>query len=582
MDREPLHETFDYETAQFVDGLLERLVKEPNLLDSWFDRLPAELSFVLRQLPRDRELLRPFLGSVAPLMLKEEKYGSPLNDGDKIDLFLDVMGKPECFDWIVRAILGKDPEEHDDPDAPAWLEKTRDGMNALELHEFEEAHELLTAALEESDRNTPDSLWSFAIMRALVAACAGTGQLMEAEPLAVRWIKAGEERLGKWHPDLSYPYSILAHVRELQDRQAEAEEMHNHSVQIVERSKGPEHADLIPSLDSQAYFYSRRDDLTRAGEVFLRILDIHERNPDAKEEDREEYLEALLEINLRQKNHSQAEIYARRVLELRNVAGLADTAQSGIIMGLLATCLLARGRLAESEVVFERSIELMGQTALEDNEKVAFVFECFIQELRNNNLDADAQECEWLARRLVYKSIEFTSQGCDIYARTVPVIISADVVYRLCPLDTPRIDDCGFLTESDDEVHAHIHARLVRDLQQFFAQMDFLRVLTDIEDLQEEFLLTIEQEFLQDGIEIDFAFRTFADTAGFLDVLRKVHEVEEMAVEQGIEVLEEALNDALAFSDSNISEFVRVKYVSFLEHHGEAGKAAEVRNRELQ
>lgn len=164
----------------------------------------------------------------------------------------------------------------------------------------------------------------------------------------------------------------------------------------------------------------------------------------------------------------------------------------------------------------------------------------------------------------------------------MPVIISADVVYRLCPLDTPRIDDCGFLTESDDEVHAHIHARLVRDLQQFFAQMDFLRVLTDIEDLQEEFLLTIEQEFLQDGIEIDFAFRTFADTAGFLDVLRKVHEVEEMAVEQGIEVLEEALNDALAFSDSNISEFVRVKYVSFLEHHGEAGKAAEVRNRELQ
>lgn len=583
MSREQGSESFDNETAQFVDGLLERLLKEPNLLDSWFDRLPAELSFVLRQLPHDRQMLKPFLGSVAPLMLKEQKYGSPLNDGDKIDLFLDVMGKPECFDWIVRAILGKEPEDgSDEGETPAWLEKTRDGMQMLELHEFEQAHELLTDALAESDKITPDSLWSFAIMRALVAACAGTGRLEEAEPLATRWIKAGEVRLGRWHPDLSYPYSILAHVREIQNKQTEAEEMHAHSVEIVERNKGLEHPDLIPALDSMAYYYSRQDDLARAGELFRRILKIHEEAPDAREEDREEYLEALLEIELRQDNHNEAEIYARRVLELRKTAGLADTPQSGIIMGLLATCLLARNRVAESEVVFERAVELLGETEFEDNDKVAFVFESYIGELRRKSLETESRECEWLARRMVYKTMEFTSQGCDIYARQVPVIISADVVYRLCAPERRQADDCGFFTETDDEVHAHIHARLARELQDFFAPMDFLRVLTDIEELQEEFVAAIDDQFLKDGIEIDFAFRTFADSAGFLDVLRRVHEVDSAGVEEGIGIFEEALDGALAFPDSDISEFVRVKYIGFLEKHGETDKAAELRSRELE
>lgn len=572
----------DQETATYVERLLERLESDPHLLDNWFDKLPAELSFVLRQLPNDREMLRPFLGSVAPLMLKEEKYGSPLNDGDKIDLFLDVMGKPECFEWIVRAILGKDPDETDDSNAPAWLEKTRNGMHALEEHEFEEAHQLLTEALEESDKITPDSLWSFAIMRALVAACAGTGRLEEAEPLATRWIAAGETRLGKWHPDLSYPYSILAHVRELQDRSEEAETLHQHAVQIVERSKGLDHQDLIPSLDSMAYFYSRRDDWNRAGELFRRILTIHESNPEAKEEDREEYLEALLEIDLRRKEFAGAEVQAKRILELRKNTGLADTPQSGVIMGLLAACLLARGKTAESEVVFERAVELLAESPLEDNEKVAFVFECYVEQLVESGAEDKADECEWLSRRMVYRNMEFSSHGCDIYARTIPVIISADVVYRLCTPDNKSSDDCGFMTESDDDVSAHIHARLVRELQDYFADLDFLRVLTDIDELQDDFVTRIGPQFLRDGIELDFAFRTFADSAGFLDVLRKVHNIEEVSVNEGIDKFEDALTEAQAFKDSDIAEFVRSAYIGFLEQHNENDKAAELRNRELE
>lgn len=581
MDRES-RDSLNSETALFVERLLERLMHEPDLLDSWFDRLPAELSFVLRQLPQNKDMLRPFLSSAAPLMLKEEKYGSPLNDGDKIDLFLDVMAKPECFEWIVRAILGKEPEETDEPETPAWLEKTRSGMQALELHEFDEAHELLTEALEESDKIAPDSLWSFAIMRALVAACAGTGRLDEAEPLAVRWIAAGEERLGKWHPDLSYPNSILAHVREIQNRYEEAEQLHKHAVEIVERSKGKDHMDLIPALDSMAYFYSRRDDLTQSGTIFERILRIHESSPDCNEEDREEYLAALLEIELRQRNYEAAEAYARRVLELRKKYGLADTAQSGIIMGLLASCLLARNKRAESEVVFERAIELFSDFELEDNEKIAFVFESYIAELKRLGLEPDAQECEWLQRRLVYRTIEFTTQGCDVHAREIPVIISGDVVYRLCRPEERRAEYCGFLTESDDEIHAHIHAKLVKALQELFATTDFLRVLTDIEELQDEFMALIGRPFARDGIELDFAFRSFADSAGFLDVLRMVHEVDELGITDGITSFEEALDAALAFTDSDIAEYVRVRYVSFLEEHGETEKAAEVRNRVLE
>lgn len=574
-------DNIDQETMTYIDRLLERLESEPDLLDNWFDKLPAELSFVLRQLPSDREMLRPFLGSVAPLMLKEEKYGSPLNDGDKIDLFLDVMGKPECFEWIVRAILGKDPDETDESTAPAWLEKTRDGMHALEEHEFEHAHQLLTEALEESDKITPDSLWSFAIMRALVAACAGTGRLEEAEPLATRWIAAGEARLGKWHPDLSYPYSILAHVRELQNNSDEAESLHKHSVEIVEKSKGTDHQDLIPSLDSMAYFYSRREDLEVAGEIFRRILAIHEAKPEGTEEDREEYLEALLEIDLRLKHFASAEAYARRVLELRKNMGLADTSQSGIIMGLLASCLLARQRMAEAEVVFERANELFADCSLEDNEKVAFVFESYIEQLRSSNEQDKALECEWLARRMVYKNIEFSSQGCEIMARTIPVIISADVVYRLCTPVNRKTDDIGFITESEDEISAHIHARLVRELQDYFEGLDFLRVLTDIDDLQDDFVSLIGPQFADDGLELDFAFRTFADSAGFLDVLRKVHNVDELSVNKGIDRFEDALTEALAFKDSDISEFVRSAYVAFLEEHDEMEKAAEVRNRLL-
>lgn len=582
MDQEQRNELYDRETAQFVDRLLDRLDHEPDLLDTWFDKLPAELSFVLRQLPADRKMLRPFLGSIAPLMLKEEKYGSPMNDGDKIDLFLDVMGKPECFEWIVRAILGKEPDETDEPNAPAWLEQTRDGMHALEEHNFEDAHELLTSALEESDKITPDSLWSFAIMRALVAACAGTGRLEEAEPLALRWIKAGEARLGKWHPDLSYPYSILAHVRELQDKPGEAEEMHVHAVQIVERNKGVDHPDVIPALDSMAYFYSRREELATAGTVFKRILTIHEQIPDGKELDREEYLEALLEIDLRQKSFESAEAYARRVLGLRKENGLADTTQSGIIMGLLAACLLARGKQAEAEVVFERALELLGDTTLEDNEKVAFVFDSYVEELRNRDMETKALEYHWLARQMVYRTMEFSSQGCEIFAREIPVIISADVVYRLCPPTTGSSADSGFAAEDEDDVDAYIHARLVTFMQEFFARMDFLRVLTEIEELQEEFVSILARQFRQDGLELDFAFRTFADSAGFLDVLRRIHDLEGLSTDEGTEIFEEALKRAMAFPESEIAEFVRIKYISFLEKHGETDKAEELRSRRLE
>ncbi len=564
---------------QVARDLSDALIKNPHLMDELSSRLPTEFSFVLRQLPHDQEAMSTFVRAVMPLLEKEKKYSSMLNEGDKIDLFLELMDKPEFINWIVQAVTGKDAAEIQEFGTPTWLSKSQRGADLLEQRLFEESKILLLEALEECDRDRPNSLWSFAILRALAVACGGAGDVERLEPLLKRWIDSAENKLGVWHPELAYPYSMMALVKEEQGSVEDAEELYKRAVDILERSEPADSEDVINALHELGFFFFRQRRWAEAKPLLDRVLSNME-TADLEEEEKIEYLGAIVEINARLGNFVEIENDCRRLMKFYE-SNVERNAESWYPMGSLACSFLAQEKFGEASVVMEAAIEKMKVASIEHNDRMALVCNSYVELLRKSGREREASLISAGAQRLVFDSIEIHTKSDEVQSDELPIEIIAICYYRL---EKDELGDTWRFMASEEKSEL-LRQTLVIQLKEFFASTDFLKICTDFKEVEEEFQEQLSQNPRLKGLDIIFQFREFSDKGGFLQILGKLQRAIQLSDDgqnaDAEQLYEEALIESARFPRSELKHYVRQIYLDYLLSTGQEDRAKRLREEDL-
>lgn len=564
---------------QVAHDLSDALIKNPHLMDELSSRLPTEFSFVLRQLPHDQEAMSTFVRAVMPLLEKEKRYSSMLNEGDKIDLFLELMDKPEFINWIVEAVTGKDAAEIQESGTPTWLSKSQRGADLLEQRLFEESKLMLLEALEECDRDRPNSLWSFAILRALAVACGGAGDVERLEPLLKRWIDSAENKLGAWHPELAYPYSMMALVREEQGRVDDAEDLYKRAVDILERSEPVDSEDVINALHELGFFYFRQQRWEEARPLLARVL-VSMETAQLEEEEKVEYLGAIVEIDARLGNFVAIEGDCRRLLKFHE-SHAERNADGWYPMGLLACSFLAQEKFGEAAVVMESVMDKMKSASIEQNDRMALVCDSYIELLKKSGREREASLISAGAQRLVFDSIEIRTKSDEVQSDELPIEIIATCYYRL------EQDDAGdtWRFMPAEEKSELLRQTLVVHLKEFFASTDFLKICTDFKEIEEEFQELLSENPVLKGLDIIFQFREFSDKGGFLQILGKLQRAIQLSDAgqnaDAEQLYEESLIESARFPRSELKHYVRQIYLDYLLSTGQEARAKRLREEDL-
>lgn len=567
------------ELQRMAKEMSEALIRNPRLMDELSARLPTEFSFVLRQLPHDQEAMETFVTAILPLLEKEKRLAKLMNEGDKIDLFLDLMDKPEFINWVVLAITGKDANQVLESGTPGWLSKSQQGADLLEQRRFDESKQLLLEALEECDRERPNSLWSFAILRALAVACGGAGDVDRLEPLLKRWIDAAESKLGSWHPELAYPYSMMALVREESGNIEAAEELYKKAVAILERSELPDEDDLNNAIHELGFFYFRQERFAEARPLLSRVLKSLE-DSNQPEEGKLEYLEALAVSDAEEGRFAEMEAYARRILSFCE-SNPGEFEDSWYPMGLLACSFLAQGKADAASVAFETVLEKMKNTSIEDNEKLSLVLDSYIDLLKKSGREREAMLVSSQSQRIVFQHFEIRTETDEVISDELPIEIVALCFYRLAEIDAA--DTWQFM--DSDEKSKKLREILVSCLQEFFASTDFLKICTDFKEIEEEFQDILANNAELRGLEIVFQFREFSDKGGFLQVLGKLQRAIQLSSsgknQEAEELFEESLEESVRFTRSDLKRYVKEIFLDHLVNSGQEERANELRDREI-
>lgn len=572
-------------TQQDVEKLAhemsDALIKNPHLMDELSSRLPTEFSFVLRQLPHDQDAMRTFVSAILPLLEKEKNYTALLKDGDKIGLFLELMDKPEFINWIVQAITGKDAAEILEKGAPSWLTKSQQGADLLEQRRFDESKVLLLEALEECDRDRPNSLWSFAILRALAVACGGAGDVERLEPLLRRWIDSAENKLGSWHPELAYPYSMMALVREEQGRVQDAETLYKRAVAILERTELPDTEDLTNALHELAFFYFRQHRWDEARPLLNRVLQTMEQE-DQTEETKLEYIEALAVADAEQGKFAEIEPYCRRILSFCE-ANPGQFEDSWYPMGLLACSFLAQGKPGEATVVFESVLEKMQGAGIEENDKLKLVLDSYVHLLKESGREREAMLVTAGAQRIIFQNLEIRTESDEVASDELPIEIVALCFYRLSRGYDEAAEKWQFMDA--EERSSKLREILVQSLQEFFATTDFLKICTDFKEIEEQFQEELMARPSLLGLEAIFQFREFSDKGGFLQILGKLQRAIQLSTggknEEAETLYEESLEESVRFPRSDLKRYVKEIFLEYLVNSGQEERARQLREREL-
>lgn len=587
MSSEEKEKSAENNGSPLSEAALERIAREmsdallgtPRLLDEFSARLPTEFSFVLRQLPHDPDAMTNFVKTILPYLDKERKLNVAASEEDKIDLFFDLMDHPEFSNWIIQAITGKSPQELLESGTPEWLAKSQQGADLLEQRRFEESRLLLQEALEECDRERPNSLWSYAILRALAVACGGAGDVEQLEPLLNRWIDSAESKLGDWHPELAYPYSMMALVREEQERPQDAENLYKRSIEILQRFEKPDSEEIVNAIHELGFFYFRQKRFAESEPLLKQVLEALTEQEQA-EENKIEYYEALAEAEAKQGKFASIEPYCRNLLSFAE-AEPEKYETSWYPLGLLACSFLAQEKCAEASVVLESAIEKMKKASVEDNERVKLVLDSYVRLLKEGGREREALYVTSVSQKVIYQQIDIQTQKQEVMSDELPIEIIAKCFFRLT--DSEESTNWQFMDVSERQ--SRLRDILVGGMKEFFASTDFLKICTDFKEVEEEFQSKLVGASQLQGLDIIFQFHEFADKGGFLQILGKLQRAIQLSSAEGKsneaeQLFEQSLSESGKFPRSDLGRYVKEIYIDYLLSSGQEERARQLREKD--
>ena len=151
-----------------------------------------------------------------------------------------------------------------------WEHYMAEGAKAYQNGQETNAEMFYLAALEEVQNADPEDPRLAATLNILAVLYHAQSKYAQAEQLYQRVLKLLEQTIGPDHPTLATTLNNLAVVYEAQDKYGEAAPLYQRALALIERTLGPEHPNLAAALDNYADLLRKMQRETEAESVEAR------------------------------------------------------------------------------------------------------------------------------------------------------------------------------------------------------------------------------------------------------------------------------------------------------------------------
>ena len=165
------------------------------------------------------------------------------------------------------------------------------------------------------------------------------------------------ERLPNAQLQVAHTLECLARLKFRQQRHPEAQELFRRALGIQERTLGPEHPSVTPTLNGLAAVYAAGGRHAEAEGILRRALAAAEQDPAANHRELTSTLNALARHHFRQQQFAEAEPLLLRLLDLKQEVG-KDNPEVAAVLTSLAALRSALGRHDHAEQLLRRALAI--------------------------------------------------------------------------------------------------------------------------------------------------------------------------------------------------------------------------------
>ena len=225
---------------------------------------------------------------------------------------------------------------------------------------YEEADSLLRRALAINEASYgPDHPEVAILLSNLATLLKATNRLADAEPLMRRALAIDEASYGTDHPNVARDLNNLAMLLLDTNRPSEAESLIRRAMAIDEASYGPDHPKVAIRLNNLARLLHATNHKLDAELLIRRALAIDEASYGPDHPNVAIRLDILSRFLHDTGLYDEAENHARRALSIDERSFGPDHPNVAFDLNSLAKILKAKDRLAESEALMQRSLDIL-------------------------------------------------------------------------------------------------------------------------------------------------------------------------------------------------------------------------------
>jgi CHAT domain-containing protein/Tfp pilus assembly protein PilF len=184
------------------------------------------------------------------------------------------------------------------------------------------------------------------------------GRYKEGAIVATEALNLAEKSLGPDHPDLVASLNSRARLHGVQSEYAAAEPLFKRALAIREKSLGADHPEVANSLSNLAALYSRQRQYARAEPLIQRSLAIREKSFGMDHPSVAASLNNLAALYSNQGQYAQAEPLIQRSLAIREKSLGADHPSVAASLTDLARSYFGQGLYAQAEIMYRRALTI--------------------------------------------------------------------------------------------------------------------------------------------------------------------------------------------------------------------------------
>ena len=221
------------------------------------------------------------------------------------------------------------------------------------------------------------------------------GKYAEAIPLAQRGLELHEKKRGPDHPDLVVSLNYLAKLYAALGDSAKAESLYQRALAIQEKALGPDHLGVTGSLDTLSELYWTTGSYAKSEPLFERALAIREKTLMPSDFAVVESRANLASVYAKIGEYAKAESLLQRALAIWEKQLGPDPPQAAVAINNLAVLYTAMGDYVKAEKFSLRALAILNEARDPDDPDVATVLDTLAKLYRTTGNYAKANLLYW-------------------------------------------------------------------------------------------------------------------------------------------------------------------------------------------